>query len=458
MSGAPFYMWKLGHMDGPHTSSRGLGISRDGKFAVGTTLVVNRQKAWRTDNDWLIGTDDGVPPLENELFVQQAVGIGVATCSSDLAFAGGTDTYNLDKDYPLICPWGGSKVAGQIMEGTNPRLALLWNENEVCDPDDPSDPVLSYLTPDFGGGLSQIIAKDISSNGDTMIGYGYTNKGKEGFIANDLYMYTPTADPTDNEFVLFRNGTTTFKKRQYEACSEDGTIFVGYGTKTRNGDNVAFVSRVLSYDDTLTTYTIPKVELETVELPPLAGSPGPVEAYAISNDGTVVGGTSNGKPVIWFQEVGASTWVEGWVVKDIGTCQPGHPFSNAKVTGIIATPGGAAGDYMAIGTATTSFEPQEAFIWKGNANSDVVVCPDYDATHGEALYRLEYVLTHTGAGEASSAGSDWVYTAANGIAIGFDHMNEPDNIRILGSGINPEGGEEAFLMDGVTYGNYVFEH
>jgi hypothetical protein len=33
----PFYFWKLGHMDGPHDSSKALGISRDGKVAVGST-------------------------------------------------------------------------------------------------------------------------------------------------------------------------------------------------------------------------------------------------------------------------------------------------------------------------------------------------------------------------------------------------------------------------------------
>jgi hypothetical protein len=37
----PFYFWKLGHMDGPHDSSQALGISRDGKVAVGSTAVVD---------------------------------------------------------------------------------------------------------------------------------------------------------------------------------------------------------------------------------------------------------------------------------------------------------------------------------------------------------------------------------------------------------------------------------
>ena len=62
-----FYFWKLGHLDGPHASSKGLGISRDGHTAVGATLVVDTYRAWRCDIDWAIATDDGLPPLENEV-------------------------------------------------------------------------------------------------------------------------------------------------------------------------------------------------------------------------------------------------------------------------------------------------------------------------------------------------------------------------------------------------------
>ena len=46
-----YYFWKLGHMDGPHDSSKALGISRDGKTAVGSTVVVDFTRAWRLDID-----------------------------------------------------------------------------------------------------------------------------------------------------------------------------------------------------------------------------------------------------------------------------------------------------------------------------------------------------------------------------------------------------------------------
>lgn len=65
--GQHFYFWRLGHLDGPHDSSKALGISRDGKTAVGTTKVVDFNRAWRCNIDWAVSTDDGVPPLFNEV-------------------------------------------------------------------------------------------------------------------------------------------------------------------------------------------------------------------------------------------------------------------------------------------------------------------------------------------------------------------------------------------------------
>ncbi len=73
-------------MDGPHDSSKALGISRDGKTAVGSTVVVDFKRAWRLDIDWAIATDDGVPPLYNELQVQEDVGV-VAPSQPSAAYA-----------------------------------------------------------------------------------------------------------------------------------------------------------------------------------------------------------------------------------------------------------------------------------------------------------------------------------------------------------------------------------
>ena len=90
-----YYFWRLGHMDGPHDSSMALGISRDGKTAVGSTVVVDFQRAWRCDIDWAIATDDGVPPLYNELQVQEDIGI-VAPSQFSAAYASSDMTSDAD--------------------------------------------------------------------------------------------------------------------------------------------------------------------------------------------------------------------------------------------------------------------------------------------------------------------------------------------------------------------------
>ena len=52
--------------------------------------MVDFYRAWRCDIDWAIATDDGVPPLYNELQVQEDIGIVVpsrfsaAYASSDM--------------------------------------------------------------------------------------------------------------------------------------------------------------------------------------------------------------------------------------------------------------------------------------------------------------------------------------------------------------------------------------
>jgi len=94
---AEFYFWRWGHMDGPHDASYALGISRDGKVAVGGTDVVDFFRAWRSDIDWAIATDDGVPPLYNELQVQEDIGV-VAPPEFSTAFA--ASDMNMDS-----CPY-----------------------------------------------------------------------------------------------------------------------------------------------------------------------------------------------------------------------------------------------------------------------------------------------------------------------------------------------------------------
>ena len=113
-----YYFWKLGHMDGPHTSSKALGISRDGKTAVGSTVVVDFTRAWRLDIDWAIATDDGVPPLYNELQVQEDVGVVAPSQPSAAYAASDMTTTPTGYDLPnLSLDWGGSTPVGTLTIG-----------------------------------------------------------------------------------------------------------------------------------------------------------------------------------------------------------------------------------------------------------------------------------------------------------------------------------------------------
>jgi hypothetical protein len=56
------------------------------------------------------------------------------------------------------------------------------------------------------------------------------------------------------------------------------------------------------------------------------------------------------------------------------------------------------------------------------------------------MYDLEYILTKTGAGAASSFGSRWILNEATGVSALGD--------RIVGWGTNPEGGIEAWVVTG----------
>jgi hypothetical protein len=121
-----FYFWRLGHMDGPHDSSMALGISRDGKTAVGSTVVVDFERAWRLDIDWAIATDDGVPPLYNELQVQEDIGV-IAPSEYSAAYASSDMTTTpTGYDLPsLALDWGGSMPVGTIMGGTQ-SFGIEW--------------------------------------------------------------------------------------------------------------------------------------------------------------------------------------------------------------------------------------------------------------------------------------------------------------------------------------------
>ena len=448
-----YYFWRLGHMDGPHDSSVALGISRDGKTAVGTTLVVDFYRAWRLDIDWAIATDDGVPPLYNELQVQEDIGVvqpsqpSAALAASDMTYVPNYDKVN------LILDWGGSLPVGTYNVG-QVSYAIEWlvpvldrvGEEFVAGTD--------YLAiPDYGGGLSEMIATDVSIDGQIIVGTGNTTTGPVAFWC-DLAVVDEEGVPVPVQLTI----TDTFYTEQTlhtssaEAVSADGTVIVGYGG-TKQG-NLAFVTTFLGIDG-----TTGEALLESYVLPALDGGKW-CEAFALAETdiGIVIAGRSDSpkgpQACIWFPGDDPETTdvVETYVVRGIGGLSKKKYDSVAS--SIAYRPGSTAGDLMVVGASRSILYESEAFVWTGNP----VLEPDGPYTLPDGgeneyigyLYDLEKILTKTGAGEASLFGSSWILTEATGVSAAGD--------RIVGYGINPEGGEEAWLVTNYPYDDLVFTH
>jgi uncharacterized membrane protein len=421
-----FYFWRWGHMDGPHDSAKALGISRDGRTAVGSTVVVDFERAWRSDIDWAIATDDGVPPLYNELQVQEDIGV-VAPSQPSAAYASSDMTYEpTGYDLPnLSLDWGGSTPVGTLMIGEVSH-GIQWLL-PVLDAVEEGD----YVTiPDFGGGLSDMAVKDVSADGTILVGTGNTKTGQRAFRA-DTTVVDAEGVPIAVQLVIQDALTLqTLRSSAAQAVSEDGLIIAGYGsTKVANR---AFVTTVLDA-------TTDPITLESTILPMLGGGKF-AEAYAMTPDGAIIAGRSDSPkgPVaaIWF--VDATTGE--WVVKSLGALSKKN--KDAVATGIAYRPGSAVGELIVVGRSMSILYPSEAFVWAGNP-----VLEDDEIGY---MYDLEYILTKTGVGEASGMGSEWILNEATGISAAGD--------RIVGWGVNPEGGVEAWVVTGFPFDELVFTH
>ncbi len=222
-------------MDGPHDSSMALGISRDGKTAVGSTVVVDFERAWRSDIEWAIATDDGIPPLYNELQVQEDIGAiapsrpSAAYASSDMSYVPGYDLPNLTLD------WGGSTPVGTYTLGTV-SYGIQWLL-PVLDSVDEGD---FAAIPDFGGGISEMQAMDVTTDGLVMVGYGNNKRGPMAFRADMTDPLLPLVKTLSITDVLTAQ---TLQWSRAEAVSADGMIIAGYGG-TKRGSR-AFVTQVI---------------------------------------------------------------------------------------------------------------------------------------------------------------------------------------------------------------------
>lgn len=415
----PFYFWKLGHMDGPHDSSQALGISRDGKVAIGSTVVVDFVKAWRMDIDWALSTEtDGQPPLYNELQVQESIGGEAAYSASNMTVT----SCSYDKVAGNL-DWCGSMPVGTLTTGTVSYAAeWLWAFDETA-----TDP--NYLAiPDFGGGISDMVANDVSADGTILVGTGNTKTGPVAFLANTTVLDAEGIPiPLQLTITDLYYTEQTLQTSSAQAVSADGTIIAGFGGTSRG--NKAFVTRVLDA-------TTDPITLESYVLPAIDGGQWS-EAYAMTPDGLYIAGRSDSakgpQACIWFVDPATSEWV----VKGLGGLSKKKYDSVA--TGIVQRPGAADGELMVVGYSKSILYPSEAFVWSGN--------PVLEDDLVGYLYDLEYILIKTGAGEASLMGSSWILNQATGVALNLD-----GTARIVGWGVNPEGGIEAWLADGFPYG------
>jgi len=483
-----YYFWRLGHMDGPHDMSMALGISRDGKVAVGTTAVVDFWKAFRIDIDWAIATGDGIAPLYNELQVQENIGLGAAFAASNKDGLD-LDGNSVDCDYDKLDPentsstdnlvWCGSQPAGTLVKGTVSYAAEWLFALPAEEPEDPTLVDPNYVgIPDFGGGLSDMSANDVSADGNLLVGTGNVKTGPVAFFAD---LTTATVDETTGDVVVvpiqltITEATETEDGQTLQTSSAqamaviaeedgDGIYIAGYGgTKT---GNKAFITKYegfeVSEDGKLTAI------LTSTILPTIPGGKF-AEAYAmtVTPEGLFyIAGRSDSpkgpQACIWFEGDDPTTTdvVETWVVKGIGGLSKRKYDSVA--TGIVYRPGSTAGDLMVVGTSLSILYPSEAFVWTGNP----VLEPDgpYTLPDGNVndyigyMYDLEKILIKTGAAASSGMGSAWILNEGTGVALS-DVVNSGDNgpsARIVGWGTNPEGGGEAWLVTNYPYDDLVF--
>ena len=416
-----FYFWRLGHMDGPHDSAKALGISRDAKVAVGSTVVVEFIKAWRMDIDWALATDDAIPPLYNELQVQESIGGEAAYAASNMT----TLTCGYDK-VALNLDWCGSLPVGTLMTGTVSYAAeWLWAyDAEATEP--------NYIAvPDFGGGISDMTANDVTADGLIFVGTGNVKTGPVAFRADTTVLDAEGVPIPKQLTITDLNTAQTLQTSSAQAVSADGLIIAGFGG-TQTG-NKAFVTYVLDA-------TADPILLESYVLPALDGGKWS-EAYAMTPDGMYIAGRSDSpkgpQACIWFQgDDPATSELEAWVVKGLGGLSKRK--YNSVATGIVQRPGAADGELLVVGSSQSILYPSEAFVWSGNPVLDENVMEEGVPGY---LYDLEYILIKTGAGEASSMGSSWILNEATGIALNADLT-----ARIVGWGVNPEGGIEAWLV------------
>jgi hypothetical protein len=289
-------------------------------------------------------------------------------------------------------------------------------------------------------------ANDVSADGTILVGTGNVKTGMVGWRA-DTTVVDEDGVPIPAQLTITDTFYTeqTLQTSSAQAVSADGVIIAGYGGTKRG--NKAFVTTFSGTDE-----TTGEAILESYVLPAIDGGQWS-EAYAMTvtdeDEGVIyIAGRSDSpkgpQACIWFQGDDPDTpETETWLVKGLGGLSKKKYDSVA--TGIVQRPGAADGELMVVGYSKSILYPSEAFVWAGNP----VLEPDGENDEFIGyMYDLEYILIKTGAGEASGMGSSWILNQATGVA--FDVVDL--TARIVGWGINPEGGVEAWLAAEYPYG------
>jgi hypothetical protein len=276
---------------------------------------------------------------------------------------------------------------------------------------------------------------DISTGSYILVGTGNTKTGMQAFRA-DTAVVDDDLVPIPVQLTITDMSDTeqTLQTSSAQAVSADGLIIAGFGGTKRG--NKAFVT-----DTTLTNWADEEPILESYVLPAIDGGQWS-EAYALTvtdEDVIYVAGRSDSpkgpQACIWFRDQADPELP--WVVKGLGGLSKKKYDSVA--TGIVHRPGAADGDLMVVGFSESILYPSEAFVWSGNP----VLEPDDGEEFIGYMYDLEYILIKTGVGEASLMGSSWILNEATGVALYGD-----GTARIVGWGINPERGVEAWVVTG----------
>lgn len=180
---------RLRHTEGPHDSSKALAISRCGNVAAGWTLIVSAQFFTAIAALGMSCTRHIYDKLSR-------AGLTLGRCVS-------TSVGSLD---------GGTVSCAAV------RLLPVLDSGEEGE----------YCTiPDFGGGLPDMQAGDVSAEGSILAGYGNTERGLRGRRADTAVVgeddvSIPVQLETRND-----PAEQTLRSSSVQAVSADGTIIDG---------------------------------------------------------------------------------------------------------------------------------------------------------------------------------------------------------------------------------------